>query len=163
MIVVSDTSAISAFLLIEQLELLPQLYGRVILPPSVMAELLLLESRYGHDLSGLDADWLEMIPISNQELFKQYLAVLDIGESEALVLTQEIKADLLLIDEMKGRKVAEAAGIKYTGVLGVLLSAKSKGLIEAIRPLLDALIKKAGFRMSPALMEFVLEQANELP
>ncbi len=162
MIVVSDTSAISAFLLIEQLELLPQLYGRVIVPPSVMAELLLLESRYGHDLSSLDADWLEVIPISNTELFKQYLTVLDLGESEALVLTQELQADLLLIDEMKGRKVAEAAGIAYTGVLGVLLSAKSKRLIESIRPLLDALIKKAGFRMSPALMEFVLEQANEL-
>lgn len=163
MIVVSDTSAISAFILIEKLELLPQLYHRVIVPPAVMAELLLLESRYEHDLSGLEADWLEVIPISNHDLFNQYLTILDIGESEALVLAQELKADLLLIDEMKGRKAAEAAGIAYTGVLGVLLSAKSRNLIVAVRPLLDNLIKNAGFHMSPALIRLVLEQANELP
>ena len=127
MIVVSDTSAISALIKIGQVELLYRLYGRVIVPSAVWAELTILDIRYGYDLSTLNEDWFEVVSIRNHELFKQYLSVLDEGESEALVLTQELNADLLLIDEMKGRKVAESIGIRYTGVLGVLLSAKSKG------------------------------------
>lgn len=127
MIVVSDTSAISALIKIGQVELLYRLYGRVIVPSAVWAELTILDIRYGYDLSTLNEDWFEVVSIRNHELFKQYLSVLDEGESEALVLTQELNADLLLIDEMKGRKVAESIGIRYTGVLGILLSAKSKG------------------------------------
>lgn len=129
MIVVSDTSAISALFLIQKLELLSKLYGQVIVPTVVMQELLLLETDFEHDLSSLkSADWLSVVAIQNEILFQKYRAVLDEGESQALVLVKELSADLLLIDEMRGRAVAQAEGIAYTGVLGILLSAKAKGI-----------------------------------
>ncbi len=162
MIVVSDTSALSALFLVEQLDLLPSLYGQVVVPPAVMRELSQLDIQFGYDLSMLkNNDWLSVIPVSDLKKVRAFQRVLDEGESEAIVLMLEISADLLLIDEIRGRKLAESEGIQYTGVLGVLLSAKSKGLIHAISPILDKLRLDANFRMSQKLYDFVLKQAGE--
>jgi predicted nucleic acid-binding protein len=162
MIVVSDTSALSALFLVDKLDLLPVLYGQVVVPPAVMREILQLEIRFGHDLSGLKtAPWLSVIPVSDLKKVQDYQRVLDEGESEAIVLIMEISADLLLIDEIRGRKVAQSEGILYTGVLGVLLSAKYKGLLNVVRPVLDNLRKDTNFRISQKLYDFVLEQAGE--
>ena len=162
MIVVSDTSALSALFLVGHLELLPSLYGQVVVPPAVMREILQLESQFGHDLSSLkNASWISVIPVSDIKKVRLYQRVLDKGESEAIVLVVEIAADLLLIDEMRGRKVALSEGIPHTGVLGVLLSAKSKDLLNAIRPVLDALRTETNFRVSQKLYDFVLQQAGE--
>lgn len=163
MIVVSDTSALSALFLIQRIDILPALYGQVIVPPSVMRELLNLETQFGKDLSSLkSASWLSIRPVTNIVLFQKYRRILDEGESEALTLMYELSADLLLIDEMLGRKIAQIEGIAHTGVLGVLLSAKTKGLLPFIRPVLGDLKTMAGFRMSKALYERVLRQAGEL-
>ena len=163
MIVVSDTSALSALFLIHRLKLLPDLYGEVVVPPAVMNELQKLETDFGHDLSILKAvPWLKIVPVSNRARFLEYRRVLDEGESEALTLMHELSADLLLIDEVRGRKVAHAEGVPFTGVLGVLLSAKSTGLIGNLRQVLDDLKLKAGFRISKDLYEAVLRQAGEL-
>lgn len=162
MIVVSDTSALSALFLVEQLDLLPALYGKVIVPPAVMREMLRLEEQFGHDLSALKkAAWLSVIPVSDVQKVKKYRLVLDEGESEALVLTTELSADFLLIDEMRGRKVAQSEGIPHTGVLGVLLSAKAKELLHAVRPVMDDLLLKTKFRISQQLYDFVLAEAGE--
>ncbi len=162
MIVVSDTSALSALFLVGQLDLLPFLYGKVVIPPAVMREIIELEIQFGHDLSSLkNASWLSVIPVSDVKKVHAYQQILDEGESEAIVLVLEISADLLLIDEIRGRKVAQSEGIPHTGVLGVLLSAKSKGLLSAIRPILDNLRMEANFRISQKLYDFVLIQAGE--
>lgn len=164
MIVVSDTSALSALFLIHRIDILPDLYGQVIVPPAVMRELLELEAQFGKDLSGIkSAPWLTITPVTNVALFQKYRKVLDEGESEALALMHELSADLLLIDEMLGRKIAQFEGIAHTGVLGVLLSAKAKGLLTPIRPALDDLITLAGFRVSHVLYQRVLQQAGEMP
>lgn len=140
MIVVSDTSALTALFLIQKLELLPDLYGSVIIPTTVMQELLLLETNLGYDLTIIkSAAWLLTIPIKDEPLFQKYRRVLDEGESQALVLVKEFAADLLLIDEMRGRAIAKSQGIPHTGVLGILLSAKSKGLLPAVQPIMDDL------------------------
>lgn len=162
MIVVSDTSALSALFLIGQLDLLPSLYGQVVVPPAVMREILQLEIQFSHDISGLkNAAWLSVIPVSDIKKVRAYQQVLDEGESEAIVLIVEISADLLLIDEIRGRKVAQSEGIPHTGVLGVLLSAKSKGLVDVVRPILDKLRTETNFRISKKLYDFVLQQAGE--
>ena len=86
---------------------------------------------------------------------------LDIGESEAIALSIELSADLLLVDERRGRAVAEARGIRTVGLVGSLVACKSKGIITAVRPLLDRLRSEAGFWMSDTLYRRVVAESGE--
>jgi predicted nucleic acid-binding protein len=85
---------------------------------------------------------------------------LDKGEASAIALASEHENSLLFIDEIKGRKAAKEMGINVTGSLGVLVAAKKKGHIQAVKPLIEK-IQKTNFRISEELIERVLENVNE--
>jgi predicted nucleic acid-binding protein len=70
-------------------------------------------------------------------------------------------ADRVIMDENPGRKKAVSLGLNVIGVLGILLIAKRRGLISAIKPLMDDLISQAGFRINRALYLDVLQSAQE--
>jgi uncharacterized protein len=86
---------------------------------------------------------------------------LDAGEAEAIVLALESHADLLLMDERLGRDIASHFSLKYIGLIGVLVVAKRKGLISAVKPYLDELRDVAGFRVKEGLYLRVLQDEGE--
>jgi predicted nucleic acid-binding protein len=86
---------------------------------------------------------------------------LDRGEAEAIALALELNADLLLIDERKGRVAASQLGIRVVGILGMLVEAKQRGFVSAIKPIVDDLIRQAGFWIRNDLYNRVLQSVNE--
>ncbi len=107
------------------------------------------------------SDWIEVRPVANRPLVKSLEADLDLGEAEAVVLAVELKAEMLLIDERKGRAVANRLGVNYIGLLGVLVQAKHHGLIPAVRPVMDSLMTQAGFWVSQELYDHILQVTGE--
>ena len=86
---------------------------------------------------------------------------LDAGEAEAIALAVESNANLILLDERLGRRAAHRLGLTVVGTLGVLIAAKDRGLLAAVRPVLDALRADAGFWITDELYNAVLKAANE--
>jgi len=86
---------------------------------------------------------------------------LDEGESEAIALAHQLKADLLLLDERQGRAVASRLGLKFIGLLGILVEAKKNGFLPSIKPVLDEVISKVGFWVSHKLYVEVLQSVGE--
>lgn len=162
-IIISDTSVITNLAAIDRLTLLPQLYGRVTIPAAVYRELAEIDPPVPGTLEVQTAPWLEVRSVSDREVVEslQEDARLDIGESEAIALALELSAALLLIDERRGRAEADRLGIKITGLLGILVEAKGKSLVVAVKPLLDDLIATSEFRVSRALYEKILEMVGE--
>jgi predicted nucleic acid-binding protein len=159
-VVVSDTSPLHALNHLGHLEILTVLYGEVLVPPAVSAELL----NPAAGLPQLDVNLVPGIRIvapSDTSQFDSPALKLDPGETEALALAVELKAGLILIDEKRGRAAAIAAGLRPVGVLGTLADAKDAGLISAIAPLIDRLVNEIGFRISATLREHILRRAGE--
>lgn len=160
MVVVSDTSVLSGLIKLEQIDLLQLLFTEIIIPPTVKKELQEL-TLFGYDLSDFfDNFWIKIVHPTDTAAIEKLEATLDKGEAEAIILAIQLKADFLLVDERKGRTVAENLGLKVTGLIGILLKAKQNKLIEAIKPVLDELIEKK-FRIHPQLYQKVLETAGE--
>lgn len=155
MIVVSDTSPICYLLLIGEIKLLPQLYGQVLIPRIVQQELSDKRSPIAVK------NWIEKPP---QWLIIQDVTVpvdkdlesLDAGEKAAIILALQERANLILIDETLGRKVARNKGLRVTGLLGILDRAAQQNLVDF--PTTIAALKGTTFRASSRLIEYLLSQ-----
>ncbi|BAY39477.1 hypothetical protein NIES2111_38530 [Nostoc sp. NIES-2111] len=164
MIIVSDTSPITNLAAIGQLDLLRQLYSSVTIPKAVYDEMVSLDKVVPGTVEVQTLSWIKVQAIVDSQKVREILESqdnIDLGEAEAIILSLEIKADLLLMDERRGRTVATNYGINITGLLGVLLQAKKQGLVSSIKPLIDQLITNADFRVSPQLYVLVLKSAQE--
>ncbi|MBO1351751.1 MAG: DUF3368 domain-containing protein [Hormoscilla sp. GUM202] len=128
-------------------------------PQQFEKKLLLLDSPGMAEVE--TAPWIQVINVQNQNVVESFREQLDRGESEAIALGMELEADLLVIDEARGRQVAQAIGLNIIGTVGTLIKAKQRGLIPAVTPLLDELIIK-GFRINIQLYQTALQRAGEL-
>lgn len=160
MIVVSDTSPINNLAAINQLALLQQLYGTVIIPDAVYRELTDRDFPVAGATEVQSFDWIQTRSVTNRTMVEALENELDVGEAEAIALALEIEAQVL-IDERRGRIVAERLNLRYTGILGILVEAKHQELIAAVKPLLDALISQAGFWVATDLYDRVLQLVDE--
>ena len=165
MIVISDTTPIISLLKANHLELLQRLYGNVLIPKAVYRELT-ENPIYSEEAKSIKMlDFLKMVPIENVKSVNVLRSVtgLDTGESEALIMYDEQNADLLLMDEHKGRRVAKQLNVRYIGTAGILMLAYDKGLIQSsdVKLCLDMMLD-SGIRLDEKLCNIVLEHVGLL-
>jgi len=151
-VVVADASVLIALLQIDELELLQKLFAAIMIPPAVQDEV-------APSLPRLPA-WIETRALRRALDPRVVHASLDPGETEAISLALEAKADRIILDDLPARHLARNLGLSGVGTAGVLFAAKQRGLITAVRPSLDALRAK-GFRLRKEVYEDVLQAAGE--
>ncbi len=159
MIVVADTSPINYLIWINEIHLLPTLYGMVIVPQSVREEL------NGGPAPEMVRAWIAMPPAwlsvrtptlaPDAELIA---AELDAGERDAILLAEELQATDLIVDDWQGRMEAERRQIHYVGTVGVLQLAATKRLVN-FKDALDRL-RKTNFRISQELLDRILAETK---
>lgn len=150
-LVVSDASPLIGLQQIDELKLLEGLFGEVVIPPAVAREV---------SPNVTLPTWVKTRSLQQPMAGEILHASLGTGESEAIGLAQEIRADWLLLDERPARRLAQALGLRVAGTLGLLNRAKEKGLLAAVRPCVEALVR-GGFYATPALVKRILTEAGE--
>lgn len=158
MIIVSDTSPVTNLIRVDHLFILQQLFRKLIIPKAVYEELCEIPAQ--QKIIG-EQNWITIAPVINSELMSRLEHQLDKGEAESIALAIQLQADYLLIDEMKGRHIAEEMGLKIVGLLGILVKAKQENVIVLVKPILERLIEEAGFRIHISLYKRILEMAGE--
>ncbi len=160
MIVVSNSSPIINLAHVGQLDLLREMYERLVIPGAVFDEII-----RGRDKTGVDevlaAEWITTQFLTDRTLYRTLIAQLDSGEAETIALGREINAELLLLDERLARIEAAKLGLRFTGILGTLVAAKSQHILDSVKPVVDELIARAGFWLSADLYRKVLESVGE--
>jgi predicted nucleic acid-binding protein len=154
MLVIADTSPIIGLLKIKELDILPRLYGTVVIPPQVAAEL--ASPKRSLEVRAFIADrpaWLVTRSPSRIEAIEG----LDEGECAAINLAQELHADLLLMDETKGRAVAIARHVTTVRTAAVLFEAANSGALTDLRSAFDKL-RATNFRVPPQVLDELLER-----
>lgn len=148
-IIITDTSCFITLEKIGAFEILHQVFKNIVTTPEI-------EQEFGSKLP----DWIEIRSvkdISLQEVFKE---TVDPGEASAIALAMETSNSILIIDDLKGRKLASRMALTFMGTLGLLVKAKEYGVILTIKPYIEK-IQATDFRVSPALVNLVLERAGE--
>jgi predicted nucleic acid-binding protein len=163
MLVISDTSIISNLAMVDLLDVLKRQHQSVIVPDAVADEL--DQAKDPASKQRIEAafhdGWIVREELTHEESDFAATLKLDAGEARAISLALFRHADLLCIDERKGRTVAGELGLSITGLLGMLLLEKKAGRIASLRECLQELVDKANFFISPSLMKNVIEAAGE--
>ncbi|MBI3604542.1 MAG: DUF3368 domain-containing protein [Nitrospirae bacterium] len=159
-VVVVNTSPLIYLSSINKIHILKDLFHEIFIPDAVRKEVLSGgKGSFGfHELK--NESWIKAKKIKNT-LSKQWLLTdLDEGEAELMVLAEELKAQLIIMDDKLGRRIAHLKGFPVVGTLRVLVNAKEKGIIQEIKPLLNKL-KEAGFWFSEDIYRTILKQSKE--
>jgi predicted nucleic acid-binding protein len=152
LIVVADTTPLNYLLLIDHIELLPNLFEAVYIPQIVRTELAASRApQVVRDWIAAPPAWLIVEPTPMTTALAPHL---DAGERAAIDLAAQLKADLILIDERPGAAAARAHGFRVTGTLGILSDAAALGLVD-LREALSRLTA-TNFRVGSKLIEGLL-------
>ncbi len=144
---------------IGRLNILKEMYGEIIIPSAVFKEVVVKTDSACAQIKTA-GEWIHVEQIRDHSEKKMYKAKLHDGEVEVMILAQEQKADLVILDDNAAKKTAKYLGLSVTGTLGVLVKAKRKGIIKEVRPLLSEM-RQNGFYISNAVENMVLKEAEE--
>lgn len=164
MIVVSDTTPLISLLKINRIDLLEKLFGDVLIPQAVFDELT-VDERFRLEADEIrQKKFIVVKPVNNPEsasILKR-AAGLDQGESEAIVLSDELKADLLLMDEAKGRNVLAQMGLRIMGTIGILMAAYEEHELtsDEVRECVDGL-QRAGRHIGQRHYQMLLSRLKD--
>jgi len=155
MIIVSDTSPINYLILIGHINLLAELFEQIVIPQAVYSEL------SDPEAPDIVRNWIATLPnwLKVQIVSKSKDAIADLldpGESEAILLTQELNADLLLLDDMKARRIAIERGLVITGILGIIDRAATMNLIDLSAAVQS--LQNTSFWASDSLLQRLLDK-----
>ncbi len=160
MIIVSNSTPLISLATIDRLYLLEKMFGKVYIPQGVYKEVVVEGAGKAGAKEVSQANWIEIIEVHDRLSIKLLSDELDKGESETIVLANELGADWVLMDERLARRKLEALGVNTIGTLGILLKAKDATLIDIVRPDIDRLVTR-GFRVSRRVYQRVLQIASE--
>jgi predicted nucleic acid-binding protein len=148
-VVITDSSCFILLYKIDAISILHDLFELVLTTHEVAIE-------FGFPLP----EWVIIQPVNNKSLKEELNEHVDLGEASAIALAYEVKSDYLILDDLEARKFARKLGFNIKGTLGILLDAKSKGVIQQLKPYLD-LVQQTDFRFTEQLIKFFLKEANE--
>lgn len=155
MIVIADTTPLNYLVLIDRVEILPQLYGRVLIPPAVWQEFQRVETPEAvRAWLAQRPAWLEIRPTVRGS--EAAFANLGTGEREAIALAEELRADRLILDDQAARRVATQRKLTVIGTLGVLVEAADRGLVDF--PDAIARLQQTTFYVSQEVLEPLLQR-----
>jgi len=148
-IVISDTSTLILFQKINEFDLLQKVYGELITTPEIALE-------FGDTLP----DWITIQKVSDKK-YQYFLETqVDLGEASAIALATEYEEVLLLVDDLKARKLATKLNLKITGTLGIIHKAKQLHLIDKVKPLINKILL-TDFRIADNILDEMIRLNNE--
>jgi len=146
---------------IGRLDILCSLYEQIEIPAAVYREVTEKNDAASKTLLAA-SDWIKVRTVENIADYAMYQAKLHAGEVETMIIAQKpVKADLVILDDMAARKTAKYLGLTVTGTMGVLVKAKQKQIIPAVKPILDEIMRN-GFYISEKVVKMVLKSVDEL-
>ena len=159
-IVIVNSTPIIALSSINKLGLLKELYGTVIIPNAVKDEIEAKSKSKAQSQLEASFEWIHVEMIKNVAQKQIFKTQLHDGEVEVMILGQELHADLLVIDDYMAREYAKYLGFNIIGTVGILLLAKSRGIILEVKPLVDGLIAN-GIYISNRLHSEIMKMVDE--
>lgn len=149
-VVISDTSCLILFHKIEELDLIRKVYDNISTTPEIAEE-------FSEQLP----KWIKIKSVKDKK-YQEFLETqVDSGEASAIALAKEMEEPLLLLDDLKARKLANKLNLKFTGTLGVINKAKQIGVINKVKPIIDKLLS-TNFRISENIINELLKMNNEI-
>jgi predicted nucleic acid-binding protein len=145
---------------LDRLDLLHDGADEILTPPAVLEEVLTRADHASQKIGEAVSSWLTVRQIEDRSALEVLLADLGPGESEAIALSREAKADRVIMDDLDGRRFARRLGVVPIGTLGLLLAARLRGEVSSLRAEIERL-RAGGFRMSQTLIEAALREAGE--
>ena len=163
MIVVADTTPIITLMKLQRLDLLEKLFDTVLVPNAVFEELVSNSNYLIEAQMVFECPFLKRLEVSDRQSIKILRKVvgLDAGESEAIALAEEKHANLLIIDERKGRRVAKQMELKIIGTIGILLQAYDCKILSQEEILsCSKILRNSRIRISDSLFELILDHVK---